>query len=232
LLEKLSGKNEKKAVFYVCFCRLHCYNNINKIGIQFARAVKKGDAMKRFTVIGILLFCAHVIFAQQSPIQFGVKGGVNFSTVNNGSDNDADHHTSFHVGALAHIHLNRHFALQPEVMYSAQGVEYNNNRRDKLNYINLPVLGQYMFANGLRLQTGPQVGFLTSAKSESGNHETDFKSSLKKTDFSWSFGTGYLTKFGLGIDARYNLGLTDISKNNSDMKNRVWQVGLFYQFRS
>lgn len=188
--------------------------------------------MKKITLTGVmLLFFATVTFAQQSPVQFGLKGGVNFSTLNSDGNNNADHRTAFHAGALAHIHLSPNWALQPEVMYSAQGAEYSNNRRDQINYINVPVLGQYMFANGLRLQTGPQISFLMDADSKNGNHESDFKSSLKKTDLAWTFGTSYLTRSGLGIDARYNLGLSDISKANTDLKNRVWQVGLFYQFR-
>lgn len=139
--------------------------------------------------------------------------------------------TGFHAGGLAHIHLNRHFALQPELVYSSQGAEYGSSSKTKLNYINVPVLGQYMFGNGLRLQTGPQVGFLTTAKSKDASEETSIQNSLKDADFSWSFGAGYLSKQGLGIDVRYNLGITDISKNTVDMKNRVWQVGLFYQLR-
>lgn len=183
--------------------------------------------MKKITFTGVLLlFFATLIFAQQSPVQLGLKSGVNFATLKP----DADHRTAFHAGALAHIHLSDRFALQPEVMYSAQGAEYGDNRKDQLSYIQVPVLGQYMFTGGLRLQTGPQLGLLASAESENGAHETDFKSTLKKTDFSWSFGTSFLSRSGLGIDARYNLGLRDISKNNSDWKNRVWQIGLFYQF--
>ncbi|MDQ3848078.1 MAG: PorT family protein [Thermoproteota archaeon] len=188
--------------------------------------------MKKITLFVVtLLFFGYVVLAQQSPVQFGVKGGVNLSTLKGNMNNAADHRTAFHAGALAHIHMSPHFALQPEVLYSAQGAEYANNRRDKINYVNVPLLGQYMFTNGLRLQTGPQIGFLTKAEAENGNVETDFKNSVKKTDFSWSFGASYLTRTGLGIDARYNLGLLDISKNNSDLKNRVWQIGLFYQFR-
>jgi len=186
--------------------------------------------MKKITLLGLALFFANVTFAQQSPVQFGLKGGVNFSTLKNDANTDVDHRTSFHAGALAHIHLNRSFALQPEVTFSAQGAEYANNRKDKLNYINVPVLAQYMFKPGFRLQTGPQVGFLTNAEARNGNHETNMKNAFKKTDFSWSFGTGYITRSGVGLDARYNLGLNDISKNNTNLRNRVWQVGLLYQF--
>jgi hypothetical protein len=115
------------------------------------------------------------------------------------------------------------------VVYSTQGAEYNNGKL-KLNYINVPVLGQYMFGSGFRLQTGPQLGILASSEFESGNTETDVEN-YSKLDFSWSFGASYIGRMGVGIDARYNLGLTDVVKNNpNDFHNRVWQVGLFYQF--
>lgn len=178
--------------------------------------------------VASLLFYASVVFAQTSPVQFGLKAGANLSALKT-NDQTSDHRTGYYAGGLAHIHLSKHFALQPEVVYSSQGAEYSSASKTKLNYINVPVMGQYMFWNGLRLQTGPQVGFLTAAKSKSGNEEASIKNTMKGTDFSWSFGASYLTRLGLGIDARYNLGLRDMSKNTADTKSRVWQLGLFYQ---
>ena len=183
---------------------------------------------KMFLITISLFFFVSAVFAQLSPLQLGLKAGTNFSALK--TDNRlSDHRTGYHVGALAHIHLSSHFALQPEVTYSSQGAEYNTSKT-KLGYINVPVLGQYMFGNGLRLQTGPQVGFLTAASSKGASEESIARRSLKDANFSWSFGASYLSKFGLGIDARYNLGLTNFSKND-DLKNRVWQAGLFYQLR-
>ena len=187
--------------------------------------------MKKITLLGVsMVFFVSVFFAQSSTVQLGLKAGVNFSALDNAGQL-SDHRTGYYAGALAHIHLSRHFALQPEASYSVQGGEYGTVTENKLHYINVPVLAQYMIANGLRLQTGPQLGFLTSAKNESVNEEVTIKPSMKDTDVSWSFGASYVSPVGLGVDARYNTGLTNISKNNSELKNRVWQVGLFYQFR-
>jgi hypothetical protein len=190
---------------------------------------KKGDNMKKIALAGVFVFLFSGMLLAQHSAQLGIKAGVNFSALGaNGSN--SDHRTGLHAGLLAHLHVSPHFAVQPEVMYSSQGAEYIDAVKTKLNYVNVPVLAQYMFGSGLRLQTGPQIGFLTSAESKNGNTETEVNNSFKKTDVSWAFGTSYLTRSNLGIDARYNLGLTDVSNNNSDLKNRVWQVGLFYQF--
>jgi hypothetical protein len=136
------------------------------------------------------------------------------------------------IGGLAHIHLSQNWAVQPEVVYSMQGAEFPNGTKVKVNYVNIPVLGQYMFGEGFRVQTGPQLGILTSAKGKLNDVEIDYDNAVKSTDFAWAFGAGYISKSGLGVDARYNLGISDISKTEStDQKNRVWQLGLFYQFK-
>ena len=185
--------------------------------------------MKRIIFSAVLLLLISGAYAQH--VEYGIKGGVNFANIrDDAANNNADGKTGFHLGGLAHIHITRSFAIQPEIVYSTQGAEYGNSKL-KLNYINVPVLAQYMFADGFRLQTGPQLGILTTSEWKNGNTETDVDN-LSNADFSWSFGASYVGHSGLGVDARYNLGLTDVSKSNTtDLQNRVWQLGLFYQFR-
>src|SRR5262249_49654128 len=125
-------------------------------------------------------------------------------------------------------------AIQPEVTYSLEGAKYPGYGKAKIGVINIPLLGQFMFDHGFRVETGPQIGFLTKVKFEGINGQvTNTKNNFKKIDFSWAFGLGYISNSGLGIDARYNLGMSNIAKINGvphDIKNRVWQFGLFYQF--
>ena len=101
-----------------------------------------------------------------------------------------------------------------------------------LDYINVPVLFQYMFDNGFRLQAGPQVGFLISAKSKNNDNTTDIKDDLKPIDFGVSIGASYVfPPTGFGIDARYNLGLSNINKKSTvNSTNRGLQLGIFYIF--
>src|SRR5678816_387438 len=109
---------------------------------------------------------------------------------------------------------------------SSQGAKYTitvNGVSDEhvlsLNYINLPVQLQYMFDNGFRLQTGPQVGFLAGVKDKIGDNETGYFTSqdFKTVDFSWSAGLGYLSTSGVGVDARYNFGISDINNVGSNV---------------
>lgn len=168
-------------------------------------------------------------------VTIGVKGGLNVYNVHNDNGVKYDSKIGFHLGLLGHIHLKKQFALQPELSYSTQGAKYSVagiENKLHLGYINVPVMLQYMFDNGFRLQAGPQVGFLATAKSEANNVKVDVKDDLNKVDFAVGFGAGYVSpKSGFGIDARYNLGLTDISKNSSvKSTNRGFQLGVFYLF--
>ncbi len=184
---------------------------------------------KLFCIVSATVFTASLISAQQA--QFGLKAGVNVASANVSPGADYDSKAGLHVGGLAHIHLSKNFALQPEVVYSMQGGERGDTKL-KLNYINIPLLVQYMTDNGFRLQTGPQLGFLTLAKTETGNVEINLKDNFNSTDFSWAFGMGYLFPEGIGLDARYNLGISDVwDANAAKIKNSVFQFGIFYQFK-
>ena len=189
----------------------------------------------KFMAIAGLIFM--IGKSQAQTTEFGLKGGLNISGLHSTATNSLDARTSVYIGGLAHIHLSKYLAVQPELNYSCQGATQNSDAGDltwRLNYVELPVLLQYMFDNGFRLQTGPQLGLLASAKLKSGGTMTSIKNDFTTGDFSWSFGAGYLTHSGLGFDARYNLGINNINNtgSNDKLQNRVFQLGLFYQFKN
>lgn len=188
--------------------------------------------MKKNVLLAGLALCLGWSARGQVP-QLGIKGGVNISNLNYNNDYSADSKVGAHVGLLAHIHVNPQLAIQPEVVFSMQGAEVGNRDLD-YNYLNVPFLFQYLVPGGVRLETGPQVGVLLSAEEEDNDgYDRDVKNRMKKSDLGWAFGIGFLSTSGLGLDARYNLGLTEIYKPGypNDVTNRVWQIGLFYQFR-
>jgi hypothetical protein len=193
--------------------------------------------MKKVYLFFSILMLSTVAFAQHVP-KFGLKAGVNFANWSSENDVENDLRTGFHVGGLAHIHLAPEWALQPELQYSSQGTKTDLGSLGeftwKLDYINVPVMVQYMFNNGFRLEAGPQLGFLVDAKQiDDDDHAEEIDDEFKKTDVSLGFGANYLTYSGFGIGARYNLGLTDINKERTfETKNRVLQVSVFYMFDS
>lgn len=184
-----------------------------------------------FTAMTLVLITGAV---QAQHVNIGIKGGLNAYTI--AGDNSANFKTkiSYNIGLLGHIHLGRQFALQPEIVYSVQGAQSKTSDTDRLNlnYVNIPLIFQYMYDNGFRLQAGPQLGILASANSVTGSVTNDVKASFKSTDIGLTVGMSYVKpSTGLGFDIRYNHGLTNINVNNLvNSYNRGAQVGLFYLF--
>ena len=190
--------------------------------------------MNKISLVVLILATGAAVFAQ-SP-KFGLKAGLNVSKLSNVPGLNWNNRIGLNAGALAHIHITPQLALQPEVVYSGQGAKYTIDGQEHtlgLDYINIPLQLQYMFDNGFRIQTGPQVGFLVDTKDKRGDQETGFFTSedFKNVDAAWSFGLGYLTYSGLGIDGRYNLGISNINNTGTaKVHNNVIQIGLFYLF--
>ncbi len=190
--------------------------------------------MKKTIIFAAVFFALFSANAQKA--HFGIKGGMNASSLNSSpSNSDMQTKIGFNAGLLAHIHTsNAQWAVQPEIYYSSEGAKSksNNDVKTNLDFLNVPVLAQYMFDNGFRIEAGPQIGFLMNAKSKDGSSSVDIKDQLKKVNFSIPVGVGYLTHTGLGFDARYNFGISDLNDTNSGTKihSNVFQFGLFYQF--
>lgn len=196
--------------------------------------------LKKLSFVLFVTLSSGIAFAQKN-VQFGVKAGLNIASLRDDlvEDAKATPRKGVHAGFLAHIHLNRHWAIQPEVTYSTQGANYDYGTftgKDKFDYINVPVLVQYLTKGGLRIQTGPQLGYMVSGTFKPNNGPEVNKTDIKSTDFSWAFGLGYITKSGFGIDGRYNLGVSNLYKDgvhaaSAKAANHVGQIGIFYQFK-
>ena len=117
------------------------------------------------------------------------------------------------------------------VNYAQQGWKFDGGGSKvttKLDYLNLPITGNFYVAQGLALKTGVQFGFLLSAKEES----TDVKDAFESLNVSIPIGISYeISNFIL--DARYNVSLTKANKNStSDNKWRsdLIQITVGYKF--
>jgi hypothetical protein len=199
--------------------------------------------MKKLSVLVLAMLFIGEIFAQHTPA-FGLKGGLNISDLKfkvPSGNVEPEHSTALgvHAGFLAHMHLSKNIGLQPELLYSGQGMELTTGSSTfdvKLNYLNLPVMIQYMFDNGFRVEAGPQFGLLLNAKIQDNTGTTSITKNYKKGDVGLGFGLNYLTYSGFGIGGSYNLGLGNINKTEgataNKIYNRVGQISLFYMFKS
>jgi hypothetical protein len=185
--------------------------------------------MKRSAII-ILLVCAGATAAvAQASVSLGIKGGLNFANVDTSTPGAAyNSRTGYHAGAFVNVKLTK-LAIVPELIYSVQGSDVSSATSPgalELSYVNIPILVKFYLIGGLNLQAGPQFGFLTSA-TQAG---ADVKSLVKGSDQSIALGAGFDIK-NFVIDARYNLGLSEINDaaGSSAAKNQVFQLSVGFK---
>ncbi|WP_100614395.1 porin family protein [Confluentibacter citreus] len=178
----------------------------------------------------ILIFGASLITAQAQTndplqVQFGVKGGVNFSNMYTEDVDDDNMLTSFNAGLYVNIPVSSSLSIQPEFLYSRKGSElsYDNlfatgTAKFKLNYIEVPVLLKMNVTDNFNIHVGPYVAYLIDSQvtNESSEGTYDFESNFDNDDFN-KFDAGLSAGIGFdfdsfGIGARYNYGLIAVGK--------------------
>jgi hypothetical protein len=212
--------------------------------------------MNATTPIGSLPFAPPELRTSMAvKTRFGLKAGVNLAKLSAKefeatADPSTNNKTSYCIGAFANIPLGAMFRLQPELVYSSQGSNMEEsstipstnqryNYEEDLDYLNIPVMFQLQTTSGFFVETGPQFGFITSAITKgttpiSTTDKTDIKDFRDRFDIAWGLGVGYLSRIGLGVNARYNYGIRNIVHENNmnigELRNQVLQFGLVYQF--
>ena len=128
--------------------------------------------------------------------------------------------------------------LQPEMYISGKNTTLKdaNGFENKVDFtsLDIPVLvGTKIGAAGvgIRLNTGPVVSFVLSKDQSIKDATTQvFKGNFKDQNFAWQFGAG-LDVSKLGIDLRYEQGLSKIGKDDysNAKKLGLFTLGLAYR---
>jgi hypothetical protein len=190
--------------------------------------------MKKMAII-LALLLATSAFAQ--GISFGVKGGVNYTSLSGDDVPDGlGWKLGFGGGVVAALNVMDMFVIQPEVLYTMKGGEDPDEEYSfDLTYVEVPVLLKYSVPmEGMispNFFVGPSLGILMSAEFA----EEDVKDDLKTMDFGVVVGAGVDFDMGTGkvtLDGRYTLGLMSIddSGEEQDWKNGAISVMLGYMF--
>lgn len=186
----------------------------------------------------LFLFAALAVFGMSSmmaQLSFGAKAGVNFASFSGDDADDLDGLTGFHVGAVANFPLGEMIALQPEVVYSAQGASFSEDGDAKLKfgYINIPVMVDVNLAEGFSLQGGPQFGINISSKLDFDGESEDIED-VNTLDLGVGIGAQYKLPMGVFFQARYVVGFNsvfdDVEGESFDVKNGVASLSVGYMF--
>lgn len=208
--------------------------------------------MKKKRILLLLLFLQSIVYAQSDMMRFGIKGGINFSTIVETAQRSelsrkstTGEKKSFHFGVVFEHLFSERISFQVEALYSAQGANlieaYSTSNGRKvvryLNYINFPVLAKYYATPGFSVEVGPQVGVLLDAKDDFGNvGQKNILKEVRQHDFSVVAGVAYEFYNGIFIQGRYNIGLLDVNGKGRGVinyyrhRNSVLQVSVGYIF--
>ena len=198
--------------------------------------------MKKILVTLALVAMTTGAFAQN----FGVRAGANLGNLNGW---DADHfalNLGAYVGAVVDLGLPvANLGVHFEPSFSMQGAtRKGENALGKWteniasDYVNVPILIEYKLLGGdLALMAGPQLGVCVGMNGSSKSGSTSINTQYNSTDDYNAFdagvtlGASYMVTPNVGVDLRWNLGLTNVSKaSNTNWNNRVISIGASYMF--
>jgi hypothetical protein len=183
--------------------------------------------------LACLSFAAGSASAQDT--RFGVRGGVNFSTLQNEpslGSGGFGYRQGLVAGAFFTWPLGW-FDLQPEVLYTSKGAALDLEGIDSklvLDYLEVPVLARWRLGQRLYVAAGPAVAWRLKAASRTkfsgATEEIDLDDDVKGYDVGVVGAVG--VRFGkVVVDGRYTHGLIDIDSDTSDevtVRNRAISI--------
>lgn len=193
--------------------------------------------MKKVTGLVLIILMAFIAVPAKSQLKFGVKGGLNISSVHLSSDIlKADNVTGFQIGPMIETTIPLiGVGLDAAILYSQKGMdvksETGTSTNVKTDYIDVPVNLKWKFGLPIikgYLAAGPYIGFRVG-----GDKFWEIPGSVvgqvKAKNFSagLNFGAGVELISHLQVGINYGLGLTDnysAEKYDLNAKNRGWSV--------
>lgn len=199
--------------------------------------------------------CLSTAYAQQR-FSAGPRIGLNLSNYWGNADG-MKFKPGIAAGAFLMYSSLNHFGISADVLYAQRGTRFNNGAikfTQRVNYLEIPVVARYFLTLSGNFRpnifVGPSLAIKLNAKRVNGEilgggsfppingeNSNDFKDlDLGATGgFQLNWGTGNRQRFL--IDARYNLGLSDVQTNlpniwgrRSSLQNSTITLTLGYGF--
>ena len=190
-------------------------------------------------ILTLAIFAGAIKFASAQILpsfQFGVKGGVNLSSLGStasatfNSNNRAGYLAGFwaRIGAIG-------FNFQPELYLTSKNVDITSNGvedKAKFTSIDVPLLfgGKIgAFGFGGRFYTGPLISFaIDKNQSFGGAVGNVFSLNYRDQNFAWQFGAG-LDIQKISIDLRYEAGITKQDYGSGQTRINLYNLTLAYR---
>ncbi|SDI64627.1 Outer membrane protein beta-barrel domain-containing protein [Chryseobacterium taeanense] len=164
---------------------------------------------------------------------------------------------TFYIGGMAEYKINDNFGFQAEVLYSPLGgkekidgvnagpLYVGEQTKVNLGTLLVPISAKYFITENFSVAAGANFGIILTAKQktvigsdfmdmeiEGDNGEMDIKDDIKKLNIAPFVGVEYMLENGLFFDARYSLGVSNLSNDGSGGKvtNSFAQIGVGFKF--
>ncbi|MBX2895989.1 MAG: PorT family protein [Cyclobacteriaceae bacterium] len=211
--------------------------------------------MNKQLLLSVFFWIASITFTFAQNLNVGVRGGLNYATVNNDIiyryfnwyEYSQQPRIGFHVGVDALSQLSEKVALQAELFFSTEGAKASGQWTDsgegkmksiqKFSLLCLPVFVKFNLTPRFYIMGGPQVSYLVGSKYEYkdlvGNYITteDNLETMNKIGWGMVPAIGYdLNKIGIGV--RYYVGLNQLNKDDNtdrELKSRVFSIAIRYK---
>lgn len=156
---------------------------------------------------------------------FGVKGGLNYSTLYVEEAKDVNARTGFHVGLFGRVAPTGGLGFQVEALYDQKGVTVkkavgtiDQETTFKFDYIDVPLLIIIPLGEVAELQGGAYLGGMVvserSTDGDLGSGSSD-PSDAKFNMFDYGLVGGFGINLGMAqVGVRYNHGLNDIATDD------------------
>ena len=199
--------------------------------------------MKKVLSTFMILACLWVALPAQAQLKFGLKGGLNISTLSFSQDvMRGDNRTGFFVGPMAEVTLPiLGLGFDVAALYNQDGAKATVDTEGKsisktqtLKSIEIPVNLKWSFGMGSTLgayvAAGPQFGFNVG----SGHFTEAFDMKSHYTTFNVGAGVKLIRHIQIGLN--YNFGISKLAKavneeyEGADVKKNTWQISLAYLF--
>ncbi len=192
----------------------------------------------RFILVVLFLLSS---FLKAQEVQFGLKGGLSYSSVIGDLTDGLKFRLSGHAGVFVELEFSENFSFKPEILYSSQGFQFSsdlatiqnggvvsdeNDFRTNVqyNYLAVPILGKFYLNDKVALEFGPQFAFLLNQVSKIKNlDQGDDSIPENKSTVSGNFQLDYGGAVGLDIKFAENISIAP--RFYIGLRNRLNGIG-------
>ncbi|MCF0052808.1 PorT family protein [Dyadobacter sp. LJ53] len=199
--------------------------------------------MMKNCIILLLAVTSFVTRVQaQENVSIGPIVGVSIANFR-GDVSDTDWKPGLTVGGFYNYSSESGFGFSGQLLFTQMGAQVRNKTDEiNLNYIQAPLLATFFFGQygdkvRPKIFLGPSLNFLVGAKNKNGDNLNGDSNNrvYSPFDLGLTFGAGInirlQEKVWLNLDARYGLGLIDVTKDgNSNIKNHNFGINAGLSF--